>query len=880
MANGERRRFGVGLRLLSVSVLCVLSAAATADEWINAAGGAFEDPTNWLDGSPPLFTETAEFDLEGGPYTVTLNQDQSIAGLLVPDDRVVFDLGGNDLEVLGNAGFDVALGAAGDDSSVEIVNGRLVTLFFSRLGGDGKTADVTVQGVGSRWDASGTIDVGFEGTGTLNILGGARASIDRLDLADQPGSEGHVLIDGAGSAVDIISGGTLGEDGLGTLTVSAGGTLGIASSLSVGTNPSPSQILVTGVGSRLIKLGGDSPGLSLGVGNDGNGSLLVEQGALVELGQINVANGNGATSRLTVGGAVGNTEARVLLSHNLNVGNFSNRGTVEVNEGGYLEVGGTIDIDSFSGAPEVLEVNGGRVVAEAIVIGSGNRLDFHAGEISTRAFTFEGDLSLQGATPGDHPVLNLLEDNSGLVDGTLYLGGDFVGPGNPATLNIGPLPSSSSPVFEVTVDTRVYANGQLHIAGNLVTDRLISDGVVTLDTGNPFVGITAGQYQLNTPLTWTSGKLSTPGALSTAALAGVDLTLTADKQLESTDLLTVEGGDVVTVDGGELRFGTLAGAGTIDFQRGVVTATGGRLFIEPGLPLGDSLVVGDDRTLRTTSTHSIEIGSNGYAQVVTQGNGRIETRNVIIGAEGSFAIDGGTVNVESILHTSGGDFSFTDGVLSMRSIGGDLVQDGGTLDPTMPPGTLLITGDYVMNAGTLAIEFDGPLPGSGFDQVTVRGDAFLGPNSVLDLSRSGGFVPALDDSFTILATDGTITGTFGEVLGTPGLSRAWNVRYTSSSVEVSVVIAGDYNGSGQVEQADLDLVLQNWGVDTDTAGVPAGWLADLPTGLIDQAELDGVLLNWGDTAVPDVSGVSVPEPAGLAVVLVGVLRRRAAFRRA
>ena len=33
-------------------------------------------------------------------------------------------------------------------------------------------------------------------------------------------------------------------------------------------------------------------------------------------------------------------------------------------------------------------------------------------------------------------------------------------------------------------------------------------------------------------------------------------------------------------------------------------------------------------------------------------------------------------------------------------------------------------------------------------------------------------------------------------------------------------IPGDYNNSGQVEQGDLDLVLQNWGVDTDVTGIP------------------------------------------------------------
>jgi hypothetical protein len=76
---------------------------------------------------------------------------------------------------------------------------------------------------------------------------------------------------------------------------------------------------------------------------------------------------------------------------------------------------------------------------------------------------------------------------------------------------------------------------------------------------------------------------------------------------------------------------------------------------------------------------------------------------------------------------------------------------------------------------------------------------------------------------------------------------------------------GDYNGNGTVEQADLDLVLLNWG----QPGVPNGWINDLPEGNIDQAELDGVLLNWGNMAALSLGGAAgVPEPATALVALL------------
>jgi hypothetical protein len=75
---------------------------------------------------------------------------------------------------------------------------------------------------------------------------------------------------------------------------------------------------------------------------------------------------------------------------------------------------------------------------------------------------------------------------------------------------------------------------------------------------------------------------------------------------------------------------------------------------------------------------------------------------------------------------------------------------------------------------------------------------------------------------------------------------------------------GDYNGNGQVEQADLDLVLLNWGA-TLPDPIVFGWSNDLPSGAIDQEELDGVLLKWGNSAA--LGTESVPEPAALALLV-------------
>lgn len=89
------------------------------------------------------------------------------------------------------------------------------------------------------------------------------------------------------------------------------------------------------------------------------------------------------------------------------------------------------------------------------------------------------------------------------------------------------------------------------------------------------------------------------------------------------------------------------------------------------------------------------------------------------------------------------------------------------------------------------------------------------------------------------------------------LLRTQKQSYSISRVDV---LPGDFNGSGSVEQGDLNLVLNNWGRNVMTAGLPVGWIGGLPQGLVDQYELNTVLNNWGASEVP-TSDVNVRSEA-------------------
>ena len=99
-------------------------------------------------------------------------------------------------------------------------------------------------------------------------------------------------------------------------------------------------------------------------------------------------------------------------------------------------------------------------------------------------------------------------------------------------------------------------------------------------------------------------------------------------------------------------------------------------------------------------------------------------------------------------------------------------------------------------------------------------------------------------------------------------------RY-NAVVAKTVELTGDYDDSGGVGAAGLNLVLFNW--NTVGAELPNQWINERPgTGTaVGATELNGVLFNWGSSAAV----ATVPEPAtGMLAVLgllaLGINRRR------
>ncbi len=152
-----------------------------------------------------------------GGATLTLDGSHAQGARLSVDGSTGFDVSGN-LNVQSGAVFGNTTGSIGRTS--------------------GSTGAATVTGVGSRWNNSGNLQVGYSGNGTLMVDAGGKVSSDYGLIGEIGGSTGAVTVTGVGSqwnnAQSLFLGGTLTDGGVGTLNLNAGGQVQLGNDLYTG----------------------------------------------------------------------------------------------------------------------------------------------------------------------------------------------------------------------------------------------------------------------------------------------------------------------------------------------------------------------------------------------------------------------------------------------------------------------------------------------------------------------------------------------------------------------------------------------------------------------------------------------------------------------
>ena len=155
---------------------------------------------------------------------------------------------------------------------------------------------------------------------------------------------------------------------------------------------------------------------------------------------------------------------------------------------------------------------------------------------------------------------------------------------------------------------------------------------------------------------------------------------------------------------------------------------------------------------------SIGMANGGRGFLNVESGGVLEGEMIHIN-KGLAVIDQGNVFVNEIMvHSEGSIFGCNTGTVNVKAI-----ENGGYVEPGCSIGKLTIVGDYIQEAdGTLVIEVGGDKQEVGYDVLEITGNVTLDGTVQLDFINR--FAPKKGDVFEFLKIDGTVIGSFSDVV--------------------------------------------------------------------------------------------------------------------
>jgi fibronectin-binding autotransporter adhesin len=810
---------------------------------------------------------------------------------------------------------------------MDIIDGGGVVNSIGTIGrGAGRTAVVTVDGYGSRWDNSSDVVVGESGVGTLTIQHGAAVTSLRGHLGFNPGASGAVIVAGSDSTWTASGSLFIGNGGNGSLQVQDHGLVSTAGNSYLGFSVGASgSAIVQDAGSTWNTAGTLIVGGNFAAsGGSGNLSIqnhgAVNAGAIIlySTGQINLTNqvtltgpitSYGGQIRVNSSDSVLNNEI-TLQSGGLDVRTFGNNLTLSGN------LSGTGGLTKDGGGFGTLTLTGNNTYTGPTTISSGK-------------------LVVQGSITSPLTLENgAILDGSGSVGEVIVKDGGVVAPGNsPGLLTTGNATFKAGGAY--LLDLRSDGAG----AAGTDWDSLAVNGtldVSAISETNPFMirlqTLDASNHpnyldlwDRNVSHTWNS-------VLTTVALSGGDFDARSF-EVDTTGFQNPINGTFSMVQDGtnfNLQYdatvpepsswtgtnssnwadsgnwssaipGAATGTSNTDTAAFNQNAPNSPLTIDPGWNVKNI-------TFDTAGVNSLTIGTIGGNPLLLTAGGMIQSTSTVVNPQ--------TVNAPLVLE---GDYTFISGAISSSAT----LSFGGGITPGATSGitTLTLDGD---NTGANTI--NGVLADNGSAQLAVTksgsgvwilsgANTYSGDTTVLGGTLKFNITsgtPTIATGVTATVASGATLELAGSVsaLGTTGGNRVHVVNNsTSSGVVVSgtnqVVGAIDGSGTTQVNAgSDLtaDHIIQDAltiggaegspglvTIDTsDASGNPLVQLSgfDLansltPIGLLKAGEASSANLGSGDgtdLSVPAAgdsvgigNGSQVPEPPTLALALVAVL---------
>ncbi len=700
-----------------------------SEDW-NVASGNWSDAANWNPQTVPSLTDANIFN----NGTVTL--DSTVANVNV------LQLGGTSVlnalsgaVVTSNADFRTGQGA-GSNAITNISGTANITSNGEFQIGNGLGTGVVNMSGGSV-TVNSWVAIGRDGgTGTLNLSGGT------FTKGGGPGS------------FDVGTFGSGGTNASGTLTQTGGSVVNTGSITNIGRDNTGSGIWTMSGAAASATLG------QINVGNGGNGTWALSNGATATTGTVNV--GSGGTGTWTMGGA----------------GTLATTGQVNVGTGGVgiatLNTGATANMGIFQVGTNpngngTVNIAGGTANSSDLgrigVNGGTGTLNVSDGSLNTTKYLVVGDDNSLGAinqtggtvTFNDWAAIGLGGNGSGnskwdVSGGNVTSGaGIEVGADRMGTMNISG--TGDVNVGSVGLGVRTNGNGILNKTGGTLTVKNL--GIAGAQSGGAFgtANITGGTTTI-TPgggQSYIGNRAGSTGTLNVSNGAVLNNTSSQDWQVGfngGTGLINVSGGGRINHNWwlNLARGAGSTGTATVDGTGSTIALSAGETNVgEDGT---GTLNILNGGTFSATDFMSIARGAGSTGTVTISGTGSLLdiTNNIFVGRNGTgtLNVNGGLVNLRTRLlqitegATGIGTVNLTGGAVETSHVqaGGGTVQlnmNGGELRAhlTQPDflrgftagNSELLAGGLILNSNGFDVTASTPFDGVG--GITKTGNGVL-----------------------------------------------------------------------------------------------------------------------------------------------------------